>query len=249
MELHLKWLGLEVKYLDRARAFYSDTLPLQIEDETDRRIIASVDGHAPTATDLGPNYARNGQHLVLRRPRSTPRGGLHTHYALSIPRSEYEDWRTRLERDFDLYEHNFGEMHSMYFYDPDGNCVELAGRKSATTGIDGVFEIVLEVADLEDAVNRYQALGFTPYDRSEERRRVRLAGPFDLELWEPHLGLADARGGAHVDLGFVVDSPEEAVDILESNGDIHHRERLHEDVFRVTDPDGHVLTFAPPASN
>jgi hypothetical protein len=78
-------------------------------------------------------------------------------------------------------------------------------------------------------------------DEGERRRRVRLtAGPFDVELWEPHLGLADARGGLHVDVGVGVDDPTATADALRG---------LATDVtpveggVRVRDADGHYVTL------
>jgi catechol 2,3-dioxygenase-like lactoylglutathione lyase family enzyme len=111
----------------------------------------------------------------------------------------------------------------------------------AEDGVTGVVEVVLEVADLDRAVAFYESLGMDVVDRGANRKRVRLtAGPFDLELWEPHLGLADARGGVHVDLGLDVDSPEMALSAVE--GAVLEVERV-DDAVRVRDPDGHYLTF------
>ena len=81
-----------------------------------------------------------------------------------------------------------------------------------TAAVTGLVEVVLEVESLDRAMAFYRALGMEVVDRGANRKRVRLsAGPFDFELWEPHLGLADARGGVHVDLGFAADV-ERAVD-------------------------------------
>ena len=69
---------------------------------------------------------------------------------------------------------------------------------------------------------------------------MRLRGPFDLELWEPHLGLADARGGVHADLGLRTDDPAAAASAL---GDgVVSRESVENGV-RVREADGHWLTF------
>ncbi|PSP82832.1 fosmidomycin resistance protein [Halobacteriales archaeon QS_1_68_17] len=150
--------------------------------------------------------------LVLRRPGGVPRGD------------------------------QFGSARSLYFYDTEGNCVEIGQRGGDGSGITGVFEVVLEVADLEAAESFYADLGFEVVDRGRDRKRVRLtAGPFDFELWEPHLGLADARGGVHVDVGFETDDPEAAADRVAER--TRGRERLSDGSVRVTDPDGHSLTF------
>ncbi|WP_435347042.1 VOC family protein [Haloarchaeobius sp. HRN-SO-5] len=218
----LDWLALEVKYLDPAAAFYGETL-----DMTER-------GRDEDAV----RFAAGETDLVLRRPSSVPRGGVHTHFAFSVPAAEYDDWWDRLDGEFDLDEHVFGDARSLYCYDPDGNCVELGQTNVPGPGIDGVFEVVLEVEDLERAEAFYTALGFDPVDRGEARTRTRLQGPMALELWEPHLGLADARGGVHVDLGFVGD-PDAARDAVGT--DACTVESLDDGV-RIRDPDGHYLT-------
>jgi catechol 2,3-dioxygenase-like lactoylglutathione lyase family enzyme len=242
----LRHLALEVKYLDRARAFYADRLGLAPARETDTEVAFPV-GDAE---------------LVLRRPAGVPRGGLHVHYAFSTPEGAYGEWRERLA-DLDPDEHEFGSYRSLYVDDPDGHCVEIGdngkreagaadaghatgdGRTADRPPLTDVFEIVLEVESLDAAVSLYEALGFEPYDRGESRRRVRLSGPFDLELWEPQLGLADARGGVHADLAFGVDG--DPSDVIAAVGD-----RLGEPVrvetphgpgLRARDPDGHYLTF------
>lgn len=220
----LGWLCLEVKQLDSAAAFYRDRLELPaIESPTHERRF-----------DAGPSE------LWLRRPTSAPRGGVHTHFAFSIPNEEYDRWLDLLRETHEVYEHDFGGARALYCYDPEGNCVELGQQPVDGPGIDGIFEVVLEVLDLDTAVECYEALGFEIVDRGTDRRRVRLDGPMALELWEPQLGIADARGGLHVDLGFGTSDPAAAADRIESW--TQHREATDDGV-RVVDSDGHSLTF------
>ncbi|WP_049927711.1 VOC family protein [Halopiger goleimassiliensis] len=221
----LSWLALEVKYLERARSFYADALELTVRDRREDELV----------------FAAGETDLVCRRPTGVPRGGLHTHYAFSIPAEEYDDWWNRLEEDHDLEEAKFGSSRSLYLYDPDGNCVELGQRDVAGPGIDGVFEVVLEVEDLDRATSFYADLGFETVDEGENRRRVRMAGPMALELWEPHLGLADARGGVHVDLGFETSEPTAALEAVSDR--VATVDRVGDEEVVVRDPDGHVLTF------
>jgi catechol-2,3-dioxygenase len=221
----LRWLALEVKYLDPALAFYREHLALPVARRTDDEAVL-------TAGDTD---------LVLRTPSTVPRGGLHTHYAASTAASAYDDWWDRLSESFDLQEHTFGPVRSLYFYDTEGNCVEIMGRDDSGAGINGVMEVVLEVEDLARAEAFYTALGMAVVDRGANRKRVRLsAGLFDFELWEPHLGLADARGGVHVDLGIEAREPAAAVEAV-------REEALAVEAlaggYRVRDPDGHYLTF------
>ncbi|WP_331233132.1 VOC family protein [Natronorarus salvus] len=220
----LRWLALEVKYLDRARAFYTDHLGLAITEETDEEIRLDAGAHE----------------LILRRSSSVPRGGLHTHYAFAIPGAEYDDrWADLEQAGFELAEYRFGTARSLYLDDPDDHCVEF-GERGEGQGITAIFEIVLEVADLGRAERFYTDLGFEPVDRGSNRERVRLTGPVDLELWEPHLGLADARGGVHVDVGF---SSEDPVGVAETVSDRACSVESIENGARVLDPDGHYLTI------
>ena len=153
----LSRLGLEVKYLDPAADFYGDTLALT-ELRRDDDAVA---------------YDAGDTELVLRRPSTVPRGGVHTHFAFSIPAAEYDDWWDQLDGELDLEEHVFGDARSLYCYDPDGNCVELGQTTVAGPGIDGVFEVVLEVEDLARAESFYTDLGFEPVDRGERGVGVR----------------------------------------------------------------------------
>lgn len=241
MTLSLRWLALEVKHLDRAVSFYRRHLNLPSVRETDTEAV----------------FEAGETDLVLRRPTGVPRGGLHTHYAFSTPAHAYDDWWDRLSQQFDLTEFEFGSSKSLYFYDTDGNCVEIGqstdeneeqeedrdgnGNRDEKSGITGVFEIVLEVESLDRAESFYTALGCTVVDRGADRRRTRLTtGSFDLELWEPQLGIADARGGVHVDLGLDTGdlTPEAVLDRI----DCVSAERLDTGI-RVIDPDGHHITL------
>jgi catechol-2,3-dioxygenase len=225
-----RWLALEVTYLDPVVEFYRDHLDVPVVRETDREVALDVGGDAE---------------LLLRRPQGVPRGGLHTHYAFACPADAYDGWFDRLSADFDLQEVDFGGMTSLYFDDPEGNCVEI-GSAADETGADdptlaGIFEVVFEVEDLTAAESFYADLGFDVMGRGDERRRTRLTnGPFDVELWEPHLGLADARGGVHVDVGFEVKDPEVAADSVAARAT--KREAVPDGI-RVRDPDGHYLTL------
>jgi len=221
----LEWLALEAKYLDRSQAFYEAFLDLAVRREREGEVA----------------LAAGDPDLLLRAPGGVPRGGVHTHYAFSIPADEYDRWYDRLDDRFDLVEHTFGDSTSLYFYDPDGNCVELGQSSVEGPGIDGIFEVVLEVESLDRARAFYETVGFETVDRGEDRKRVRLTtGSLALELWEPHLGIADARGGLHVDFG--VEAAEPAVTADRVRGDARRVEET-EDGVRVVDPDGHYLSL------
>jgi catechol-2,3-dioxygenase len=221
----LTWLALEVKYLEPAREFYEERLGLTVRERGANELV----------------FGAGETDLLLRRPDGFPRGGLHTHYAFSIPEAEYDDWWDRLGREYDLEEAQFGSARSLYLYDPDGNCVELGQQDVTGPGIDGIFEVVLEVEDLDRAREFYEDLGFETVDEGEDRKRIRLHGPMALELWEPHLGIADARGGVHVDLGFETADPAAALEAVRDR--VQSVERESDEEIVVRDPDGHFLTF------
>lgn len=224
----LSHLALEVKYLGRADAFYREYFGLEPAKETDEAL----------AYDVGETA------VVLRRPSRVPRGGLHVHYAFATGRNAYDAWARRLAP-LDAETFDFGGSRSLYVDDPDDHCVEVGTvADDPTDDLVGIFEVVLEVEALGPAVDRYQALGFEVVDKGADRRRVRLHGPVDLELWEPQLGIADARGGVHVDLGFITGDPEAAADAVAPDAD---RESVTDGV-RVREADGHVLTFVNAAS-
>ncbi|MDR9430994.1 MAG: VOC family protein [Natronomonas sp.] len=225
-----RWLALEVKYLDPIVSFYTTSLSTPVIAESDREIAVSVGGEAE---------------IRLRRPDGVPRGGLHTHYALSCPADAYDLWRDQLSAKFDLQEVDFGSMRSLYLYDPVGNCVEIGGaddvQRLDDPTLSGIFEVVFEVESLPDAEDFYTDLGFEIVDRGDDRRRTRLTtGPFDIELWEPHLGLADARGGVHVDVGIGSGDPAATADAV---ADRTTKREPVEGGVRIRDPDGHYLTF------
>jgi catechol-2,3-dioxygenase len=218
-----EWLALEVKYLDRARSFYEAFLDLDVRAERDGEVA----------------FAAGETDLVLRAPGPVPQGGLHTHYALTVPEAAYDRWYDRLDERFDLVEHRFGDRRSLYFYDTEGNCVELGEAPVEGSGVAGCFEVVLEVEALARAVEFYTALGFEERDRGDGR--VRLAGAdFAIELWEPRLGIADARGGVHVDLGVRTAELEAAADRVVA--DALSTQSVPDGV-RVRDPDGHYVTL------
>jgi len=222
---NLAWLALEAKYLDRTRAFYEAFLDLDVRREGEMEVA----------------LAAGDADLVLREPGAVPRGGVHTHYALSIPAGEYDGWYDRLDERFDLVEHSFGDSTSLYFYDPDGNCVELGQSSVEGPGIDGIFEVVLEVEQLDRAASFYERLGFETVDRGDGRERVRMTtGSVAVELWEPQLGIADARGGLHVDFAVEADDPSAVADRVRE--DARNVEEIDAGV-RIRDRDGHYLSL------
>lgn len=231
----LAHLALEVSDLDRAARFYADRLGL-VPTRRDRTELAF---------DVG------GTELVCRRPESVPRGGLHVHFAFETPPREYAGWRARFP---DAEEVSFGSFRSLYPFDDDGHCPEIGGLGGDGVGMTGVFEVVLEVANLDDAEATYRALGFDVVDRGVERRRVRLRGPagadrpFDLELWEPQVGLAGARGGVHVDVGIRLSDPAAAAERAFGDSPAVRPFERPDGSVEAYDADGHHLVLRPAAA-
>jgi catechol 2,3-dioxygenase-like lactoylglutathione lyase family enzyme len=228
----LTHLALETTDLARATTFYADRFGLVSTERTATETVFDV----------------NGTDLILRRPDSVPRGGLHVHFAFETPAREYPGWRARFP---DAEEVSFGSGRSVYPFDDDGHCPEVGGFAQSGQGLTGIFEIVLEVASVHDAEQQYRALGFEPIDRGQKRHRVRLRGPsdadrtFDLELWEPQLGLANARGGVHVDFGIRVENPAEAAErAFGESPAVNPLERPDGSV-ELYDIDGHHVVLSP----
>jgi len=219
--MELRWLALETKHLEPSREFYTETLGMEVVRESETECVLE-------STDAC---------IILRVPSDIPRGGVHVHYAMSAPRDEYESWKKRL--DF-IEERDFGGYRSIYFYDPAGNCVEIGESDRSGEGILGTFELVLEVEDLERAMDFYVSLGTTVRDEGDDRERVRLeAGGFDIELWEPQLGIANGQGGVHADFGIGVEKVGRAVSAVE---DMALSSESTRDGIRLCDPDGHYVT-------
>lgn len=235
-----RWVALEIKSHESVIPFYRNELGLELIDP-EQSASESIAG-----TDRDRIFAiGHNTELRLRTPGGIPRGGLHTHFAFACPKDAYDHWHDRLSEFAELEEIDFGAMRSVYLFDPAGNCVEIAGVDPPTGNPDPsltrIFEVVLEVSALDAAVDFYTDLGFDVVDRGADRRRTRLStGEFDLELWEPHLGLANARGGVHVDIGLATPDSAGVVDRVSDR--ILARETVDSGV-RIRDPDGHFVTF------
>ncbi len=179
-------LVIEVSDIKRREEFYRQVL-----------------GFEPLSVDLGPDHGRNvllqaasGQLLVLsenRPPRSLPETGTHQAYrvmaadrkaisrklaARGITVKAYKEDRPAEEED------NF------YFYDPDGNRIQLVAYKtdSETAGkVLGIDHAVVECCDLEWAEDFYvKALGL-PVDhrvgwRTADHVRAKLWGEGKEEM-------------------------------------------------------------------
>lgn len=232
MIVGLEWLGLSALDPEATAGFYESTLGLNRVDPRE------VDGTPrPRAA-----FAVGDGHLVIRSLRDVPSGGVHTHFAITVTSERYEGTLATLRKRGPVTERTFGGHRSLYWFDPAGHCVEFAERPVVTGGIGELFEVVLEVVDLDRAEARYNRVGFETVDRGRERPRARLRGAFDLELWEPHLGIATARGGAHVELGLQSDAIEsDASTIAAAN----ERPRVEGAWRSVRDPDGHELRIGP----
>jgi catechol-2,3-dioxygenase len=105
---------------------------------------------------------------------------------------------------------------------------------------------VLEVADLDTAVNFYsQILGLPLTSRSDERAWLMAGARTRIGLWKPQVGIAGGRGGAHVHYAMQIaeDDYDAAVAHLREQGYKPHEEDFEENgrAAYVTDPDGNVV--------
>jgi catechol-2,3-dioxygenase len=117
--------------------------------------------------------------------------------------------------------------------------------------VEGISELVLEVADLEAASAFYgETLGFEETrlgERREDRRWFLVGETARLGLWAPQEGIAGGRGGAHVHFAFSV--AEEELDrlrarLLAAGVEIEGPVQLGPSrSLYVTDPDGNVVEF------
>lgn len=223
----LDWLTLAAAEVDEMAAFYRDTLELSpLADTTQRK--SPPCAHA---FEVPPGS------LCLRDLTSMPSGGVHTHFAIAVTPERYERLYDTLTVEGSVTERTFSGRRSLYGFDPAGHCFEFGENPELSHSVGHIFEVVLEVADLERAIKRYAQLGFEPMVDDQSRRRRRLRGPFDLELWEPHLGIAEARGGCHVELGLTVTDAEAAGDLLAPPG---RSPEARDDRLFVRDGDGHT---------
>jgi catechol 2,3-dioxygenase-like lactoylglutathione lyase family enzyme len=112
--------------------------------------------------------------------------------------------------------------------------------------VTGVNELVLEVLDLDRAVDFYsEVLGLPLADRWEDRAWFKIGDGARLGLWVPQVGIAGGRGGIHVHYAMhIPDNAYQAgVARLREHGYEPHEEDFEENGLAcyVTDPDGNVV--------
>ena len=221
----LAWLALQSSDLGAATSFYHERLDLNLV----------------STSETEHEYRVGETTVLLRTPDHPTPGGAHVHYAFTTGPDGFDYWVQRLAEDFDLTFHDFGTFQSLYCFDADEHCVEIASLGEGGTALSGIFEVVLQVRDIDDAIPWYTQLGFTPGERDPDRPRIRLtSSQLDLELWEPHRGLADALPGEYVDLGIAVADVNAIVEKLPGNGPIVES-KPGTTVFEA--PGGHRLTL------
>lgn len=110
----------------------------------------------------------------------------------------------------------------------------------------GINELVLEVHDLDRAVDFYsQVLGLPVAGRREDRAWLKAGDGTRIGLWAPQVGIAEGRGGVHVHYAMHIpdDAYDNAVARLREHGYEPHEEDFEENgrAVYVTDPDGNVV--------
>jgi catechol 2,3-dioxygenase-like lactoylglutathione lyase family enzyme len=115
--------------------------------------------------------------------------------------------------------------------------------------VTGVNELVLEVDDLERAEHFYsELLGLPVVERWENRDAVWvMAGKQTrIGLWEPQVGVAGGRGGAHVHYAMHIEEEDydATVERLKGCGlEVTEDDFGSSRAVYVTDPDGNVVEF------
>jgi catechol 2,3-dioxygenase-like lactoylglutathione lyase family enzyme len=112
--------------------------------------------------------------------------------------------------------------------------------------VTGINELVLEVLDLDRAVDFYsRVLGLEPANRWEDRAWFKIGDAARLGLWRPQVGIAGGRGGVHVHYAMHIpeDAYDAAVERLRDHGQEPHEEDFEENgrAVYVTDPDGNIV--------
>ena len=112
--------------------------------------------------------------------------------------------------------------------------------------VTGFNELVLEVLDLERAVDFYsRVLGLELANQWEDRAWFKVGDGARLGLWTPQVGIAGGRGGVHVHYALHIpeDEYDAAVERLRDHGQDVHQEDFEENgrAVYVTDPDGNVV--------
>jgi catechol 2,3-dioxygenase-like lactoylglutathione lyase family enzyme len=114
--------GIYTDDLEQAARFYRDVLGLSlVASESGRHVFFRV-GEASMLLVFRPDSTLKGDHLPAHG--SSGAG----HFALGIPASDLDDWRSHLERcevPIEQEESWPRGSHSLYFRDPAGNLVEL----------------------------------------------------------------------------------------------------------------------------
>jgi len=114
--------GIYAADLELAERFYRDVLELElVASETGRHVFFRV-GEGSMLLVFQPDSTLKGEHLPTH---GTSGAG---HFALGVPASDLDDWRSHLMRFGVPIEHEESWPrggHSLYFRDPAGNLVEL----------------------------------------------------------------------------------------------------------------------------
>jgi catechol-2,3-dioxygenase len=114
--------------------------------------------------------------------------------------------------------------------------------------VSGVSELVLEVLDLDAALEFYRGvLGFPVVARSDHRAWLMVGSQTRLGLWTPQVGLAQGRGGVHVHYAMHLEEAEfdGATERLRASGYPPEIIDFEDDgrgrAAYVEDPDGNVV--------
>jgi catechol 2,3-dioxygenase-like lactoylglutathione lyase family enzyme len=125
--------GLPVNNLERAKTFYTEVLGMKCakvdEDRETGTLYKDAMGHFPLTARL---FMESGQELVLfQRPKPVDRGDFDdgtAHLSLELPKEDFATAVADLKRAGAkiMYEEHVRESgRSVYFFDPEGNYLQI----------------------------------------------------------------------------------------------------------------------------
>jgi len=171
--MNISELQLFTNSVSSLKKFYSDVLGLQLTESSNRMFSVRVG-----ATDL----------IFLEEPATNP----YYHFAINIPHNQISGAIEWLKPKVNLIEHNGSPIidfpnwnaHSVYFYDPAGNIVELIARHDLDNASDEPFSV--------NSFLNISEVGM-PVDNVEEFHH-KLVESLDEKLWWGNLETFAAIG-------------------------------------------------------
>jgi len=222
----LDWLALEAKYLEVAGTFYEETFGINVSRARGGRTRLRGGRHRSRAPPTGGAPARAGSTRTLRsrspRPSTTTGGTASTTTTTSRRRALAPPDRSTCTIPMATASNSVNRTSR-------GRESTASSRSSSRSRISSARRPSTRISDSKRST------------RATTESASDSTGRWPSSSGNPHLGIADARGGVHVDLGFETDEPAAALEAVRNR--IGSLERESNENVVVRDPDGHFLTF------